>query len=140
MEKTFKRSNRPNCMLMPVEEYNKTEVNSESKRKENKGKLIFREGLPSQEWMWEVKVILEILWRNRKRKRRTKASEESEGKKGKKNHNAINNEEKRWIYKLNPLDCPLDDWFKMRMITERVFKKRKRKRNIWIKEELELQS
>jgi hypothetical protein len=28
---------------------------------------------------------------------------------GKKKHNAINNEEKRWIYELNPLDCPIDD-------------------------------
>jgi len=34
MGKTFKRSNRPNCMLMPVEEYNKTEGNMN--RKENK--------------------------------------------------------------------------------------------------------
>jgi len=41
MEKTFKRSNRPNCMLMPVEEYNKTEGKQWMEKKKNKGRLYF---------------------------------------------------------------------------------------------------
>jgi hypothetical protein len=40
MEKTFKRSTRPNCMLLPVEVYKKMKQYNESKRKKHKGKLI----------------------------------------------------------------------------------------------------
>lgn len=41
MEKTFKRSKRPNCMLMPVEVYKKTGGTQRIKTKKQKGKLLF---------------------------------------------------------------------------------------------------
>jgi len=40
VEKTDKRSKRPNCMLMPVEVYNKTEGNNEPKRKKQRESYI----------------------------------------------------------------------------------------------------
>jgi len=41
VEETFKRSKRPNCMLMPVEVYKKTEGTQWIETKKQKGKLIF---------------------------------------------------------------------------------------------------
>jgi len=41
MEQTFKRSNRPNCMLMPVEVYAKTAGKQSIETKKKQGKAIF---------------------------------------------------------------------------------------------------
>jgi hypothetical protein len=50
VEKTNKRFKRPNCMLMPVEVYNKTEGAQWIDKKKTKGKLYYFlwEELPSQ--------------------------------------------------------------------------------------------
>jgi len=141
MEKTFKRSNRHlyvNASWRVHQDWRKQWI--EKKKIQGKanflGRTAFTEvNVRSGSYSGDMVKEQEKGKENGGKWEKVKAER-------KKKHNAINNEEKRWIYELNPLDCPIDDWFKLRMTTERVFKKRKRKRNgnIWIKEELELQS
>jgi len=85
MEETFKRSNRPNCMLMPVEEYDKTEGKQWIEKKKTQGKANFfgkdcLHGSESEKW--------KLFWRNVKEKEKGKEKQrqekESEGKKEKK--------------------------------------------------------
>jgi len=69
---------------------------------------------------------------NRGKLKARKKEKESEGKEEKKNTMQINNEEEKYrrrMLRLEPLEGPIDDWFKVRMKTGRVFEKnRKRKK------------
>ena len=95
------------CMLMPVEEYAKTEGKQwiEKKTKQGKANFFGKECLHGSE-SEKLKLSRRYCEGKGEGKRDGKQSqvEESEGKKEKKNHNAINNEERRWIYELNPCD------------------------------------
>jgi len=126
-----------------------------NRKEKNKGKAIYFlwEELPSRKRKWEVKVIQEILRRNWKKetgknyKERDKQLKDnfvaSEGKWRQRGKNTmqINNEEeekKRRMYKLEPFEGPIDDWFKLRMKTGRVWKIEKKKKHLNV--ELEQQN